>query len=194
MKQAGNSNKGSGLALELQLGPFRVSGENPTPVMAAIHKWIEAEGKNLNLYSAGLVQVLLDETILDQPGLYPDANSTLVLSLESLDLVHLSNDHIGNIRWFCQRDPRELVGPLLDHYRGTYYRKHQLVFSSDQDLEIYDLPKAMEQDSTLLAAVCAAREAGINAETIRAQLRQAAVGLTLLEAGTSSTCNANSNF
>ena len=196
MKQAGNSNKGSGLALELQLGPFRVSGENPTPVMAAIHMWLEAEGKNLQFYSAGIVQVVLDGTVLEQPGLYPDANSTLVLNLGSLDLVRLSNDHSGNIRWFCERDPRELVGPMLDHYRGTYYRKHlnQLVYSSDQDLEIYDLPKAIDQDSTLLAAVCAAREAGIKAETIRAQLSQAPDGLTRLEAGTSSTCNANSNF
>lgn len=196
MKQAENVNKGPGLALELQLGPFRVSGENPTPVIAAIQKWIEAEGQNTHSYRAGIVQVVLDETVLEQPGLYPDSNSTLVLNLENLHLVRLSNDYAGEIRWFSQRDPRELLGPLLDHYRGTYYRKHlnQLVYSSDQDLEVYDLPKAIALDSTLLASVCAAREAGIKSGTIRAQLSQAADGLTRLESVLSETRNANSHF
>ena len=196
MEQAGNSKKGSGIALELQFGPFRVSGEDPTPFMAAMHQWIRAEGQNFEFYSDSTVQVVLDEKVLQQPGLHPDANSTLVLNLESLDLVRLSNHHTGDIRWFCQKDPRELVGPLLDHFRGTFYRTHlnQLVYSSDQDLEIYDLPLGIQQDSTLLAAVCAAREAGIKAETIRSQLRQAAEGLTRLQTGATSPRNADSHY
>jgi hypothetical protein len=109
------------------------------------------------------ITVMLDKNALETVGALSRASGILILNLESLELVRASNEYHGPIRWFSQIDPRKLVGPLLDHYRGTYFRayRRELIYSSDTDTEVYSLSPNIEMTGALAAAVCAAREAGI---------------------------------
>ena len=122
----------------------------------------------------GTIQVVLDDKQPELPDFYLNQNSTLVLNLESINLVRLSNQHNGPIRWICMRDPRELVGPILDHFRGTYYLKqaNQIVYSGDQDFESYRLLQGTQVTSQLLAFVCASRESGMTYEAVQAKIQE----------------------
>jgi hypothetical protein len=151
-----------GMAHEIQAGRLRVLGMHKANVIQLLSRLTEQHGRSWPSLKEPIT-VLLDKNALESADALSRKNGTLILNLESLELVRASNEHPGAIRWFSQTDPRELVGPLLDHYRGTYFRgyRRELIYSSDTDTEIYSLSPNIEMTGALAAAICAAREAGV---------------------------------
>lgn len=131
--------------------------------------WSSSTQIDLSRYVENSIHICKDAESLADFASQSAKSSTAVFNLEDIELVRFANRYTGNIRWFCKRDPRNLIGPLLDHYRGTYYREDlkQIVYSGSDELEFYDVPGNCTVTEDLLAALCAAREAGVPAHAIK---------------------------
>lgn len=120
--------------------------------------------------------VLTDSTAVDEGSvseLEARAGSVL-LNLEDIELVRLSGRlPLTPIRWVSSRDPRELLGPLVDQYEGAYYRRLpdlQLVYSTRDRIEIFALPPAASRSLELATAVAIALELGVPASTLKTRI------------------------
>jgi len=97
----------------------------------------------------------------------------LILNLEDIELIRFAGEAHLPIQWFSARDPRELAGPLLDHYRGAYWKakEGQLVYQNDFDHEVYTLkhllPNETQEGTRLAAAICVSRALGIKSEVVQ---------------------------
>lgn len=160
-----------GMAHEIQTGGLRILGMDATNVIQHLSRLTERQNWSRPSLKEPIT-LMLDKSALEIGYALSRKAGTLILNLESLELVRASNEHHGAIRWFSQTDPRELVGPLLDHYRGTYFRayRRELIYSSDTDTEIYSLRPNLEMTGALAAAVCAARESGVPQQEVALHL------------------------
>ena len=152
---------------EIQVGTFSVIGRFPVLVLAHLKEIFESSSRPLFIGSSQLVQVLLDDAtqeVQDHPAF---ENQTLILDPLNGSHKKLADGYKGKISWFCIQNM-----PYLG-YRGTYfdYVNRELIYMNENNSESYVLSGSVKATRELAAAICAARESGIDPDEIRLTLK-----------------------
>ena len=89
---------------------------------------------------------------------------TIILDLENIEAVRLSGNAKGRLRWLCTKDPRKLVGPLVDYFEGTYFDLSDQTLVDTRAHQTISFPCMPESKATirqLVATVAIACQLGI---------------------------------
>jgi len=107
-----------------------------------------------------------------------DYLTQLVMSLEAPALARISHKSPGPVLWYAKKNPADLVGPLLEDFRGAYFepRRGCLVAELESVAHEFNLGKSSsfsESDREgILAAVCAALSLGVGPAAIQAVINE----------------------
>lgn len=95
--------------------------------------------------------------------------SEVVIDLERVDSVRFAESAREKLRWFSTRDPRKLLGPLVDLFEGTYFDLADQTLYHSGAIELVEFrcrPGSEEDVRPLVAAVEIGSRVGIAPATI----------------------------
>lgn len=155
--------KSEGMVYEIQVGTFSIIGKFSVLVLEHVKKIFEVLERPL-FVGAHPLRILLEDT--DEIVKNDDLSSQVrILILDPFFRTHqkLAKEYRGQVSWFS------ISNPPRANYRGTYFKNgsRELLYVKENMVESYVLPASIQITRELAAAICAARETGIQQHELR---------------------------
>lgn len=154
---------------EVSVGSFSIVGFNPISILSFLNKFCEYDGKQSLAIGVKKIRIIHSQSYQSFNDV-ENKNITLILNAKSNNHYEIAANWLGHISWYLSSN---LIDDTLNkNYRGTYFESNNNIISykTKNILESYELKNDIECTNDLLAAVCAAHEAGISSAAIRAVL------------------------
>lgn len=104
-------------------------------------------------------------------------NNRVILNLEDVNLAKLSSDITHDLFWIASKDPVSLLGVLLDQFQGAYLRGTDLVVSTGNSFELFNISaqtlRLPQESISVLASVLVACLSGMEERQIQKNLNAA---------------------
>lgn len=101
-------------------------------------------------------------------------NNRVILNLEDVNLAKLSRNITHDLFWIASKDPVSLLGVLLDQFQGAYLRGTDLVVSTGNSFELFNIRgqtlRLPQESISVLASVLVACLSGMEERQIQKNL------------------------